>query len=168
MVGASMFRYAVVAAAGALLAQGALQVVTGPAHAAAEAPLRGAQGSEPEPARLIKAADGHFWADGLVDGRPVHLLVDTGASAVFLTPRDAKRLGFDPSGLVYDQTVRTAAGNSLAARVKLDSVSVDGVRVANVEALVIGRGLPASLLGMSYLGRLSSVEATPSSLLLNP
>ena len=65
-------------------------------------------------------------------------------------------------------TAGNAAGDSLAARVKLDSVSVGGVRVADVDALVIGRGLPASLLGMSYLGRLSSVEATPSSLLLNP
>jgi aspartyl protease family protein len=169
MVGASMFRYAAVAAAGAVLALGALQVLTGPAaQAAAEAPLRGAQGSEPEPARLAKAADGHFWADGVVDGQAVHFLVDTGASSVSLTPLDAQRLGLDPTTLVYDQQVSTAEGDGLAARVKLASVSVDGVRVADVDSLVIGRGLPASLLGMSYLGRLSRFEATPSSLVLNP
>jgi aspartyl protease family protein len=168
MVGASMSKNAAVAVAGALLALGALQLATGPAaHAAAEAPLRGAQGSEPEPARLAKAADGHFWAEAAVDGRPVRVLVDTGASSVSLTPRDAERLGLDTAGLVYDRTVRTAAGDSLAARVKLRSVSVEGVRVANVDALVIGRGLPASLLGMSYLGRLSRFEATPSSLILS-
>ncbi|MGZ3273194.1 MAG: TIGR02281 family clan AA aspartic protease [Caulobacteraceae bacterium] len=163
-----MFRYAAVAAAGALLALGAFQVVTGPvAHAAAEAPLRGSQGSEPEEARLAKAADGHFWADAVVDGRRVHLLVDTGASSVFLTPQDAERLGLDPAGLLYDHTVHTADGDSLAAPVRLSSVSVDGVQVAGVDALVIGRGLPASLLGMSYLGRLSRLEATPTSLLLS-
>jgi aspartyl protease family protein len=167
MVGASMFRYAAVAAAGALLALGGLQVVTGPAaHAAADAPLRGSQGSAPEPARLFKTADGHFWADARVDGAPVHFLVDTGASSVFLTPDDAERLGLHPT--VYDQTVRTVGGDSLAARVKLDSVSVNGVRVDGVDALVIGRGLPASLLGMSYLGRLSRFEATPASLVLDP
>jgi aspartyl protease family protein len=164
-----MFRYAAVAVAGALSALGALQALTGPAaHAAAEAPLRGSQGSELDPAELIKAADGHFWADGLVDGKVVRFLVDTGASSVCLTPQDAQRLGLDPSKLTYDQTVRTAAGDSLAARVKLSAVTVRGVRVANVDALVIGRGLPASLLGMSYLGRLSRVEATPSELVLNP
>lgn len=169
MVGASMFRYAAIAAAGALLALGGLQVVTGPAaHAAAEASLRGPQGSASEPARLIKTADGHFWADGAVDGGTVHFLVDTGASSVFLTQEDARRLGLDPSNLLYNQMVRTVGGDSLAARVKLDSLSVDGVRVANVDALVIGRGLPASLLGMSYLGRLSRFEATPSTLILNP
>lgn len=164
-----MFRYAAIAAAGALLALGALQAMTGSAaHAAAEAPLRGAQGFEAEPARLAKASDGHFWADALVDGRAVHFLVDTGASSVSLTPKDAERLGVDMAGLVYDRAVRTVDGDSLAARVKLASVSVGGVRVANVEALVIGRGLPASLLGMSYLGRLSRLEATPTSLVLNP
>jgi aspartyl protease family protein len=163
MVGASMFRYAAVAAAGALLAFGGLQVV----HAAAEAPLRGPQGSATEPARLIKTADGHFWADGTADGATVHFLVDTGASSVFLTPDDARRLGLDPSNLIYNQTVRTVGGDSLAASVKIDSLSVAGVRVPDVDALVIGRGLPASLLGMSYLGRLSRFEATPSTLVLN-
>jgi aspartyl protease family protein len=169
MVGASMFRYAAIAAAGALLALGGLQVLTGPAaHAAAEAPLRGPQGAAAEPARLIKTADGHFWADAQVGISTVHFLVDTGASSVFLTPEDARRLGLDPTNLIYNQTVRTIGGDSLAAPVKLDSLTVDGVRVAGVDALVIGRGLPTSLLGMSYLGRLSRIEATPSSLVLDP
>jgi aspartyl protease family protein len=164
-----MFRYAAFAAAGVLVTAAAFQTVRGPeAHAAAEIPLRGAQRSAPLPATLYKAADGHFWADGVVNGAPVRFLVDTGASNVFLTARDARRLGLDPAALVYDQPVRTAAGDSLAARVELDSVSVEGVRLRGVDALVIGRGLPASLLGMSYLGRLSRVEATPDTLLLDP
>ena len=169
MVGASMFRYAAVAAAGALLALGTIVVVMGPAaQAAADPPLRGSQGSGPEPAHLAKAADGHFWANGEVDGGNVSFLVDTGASNVFLTQEDARRVGLDPTNLIYNRTVRTGGGESLAAPVKLASLSVDGVRVANVDALVIGRGLPTSLLGMTYLGRLSKFEATPTSLILNP
>ena len=168
MVGASILKYAAVAATGALLTLGALQIATGPAaHAAGDGSLRGRQGSEPDAARLAKAADGHFWADAVIDGRMVRVLVDTGASSVSLTPQDAVQLGLDPTGLVYDRTVRTADGDSLAARVKLSSVSVGGVRVPDVDALVIGRGLPASLLGMSYLGRLSRFEATPTSLVLD-
>jgi aspartyl protease family protein len=169
MVGASMFRYAAVAAAGAVLTFGTLQVLTGPAaQAAAEAPLRGSQVSDPEPAALVKGSDGHFWADGQVNGAPVRFLVDTGASNVSLTPQDAQRLGLDPTHLTYDQPVRTADGQSLAARVQLKSVTVNGVRMADVDALVIDQGLPASLLGMSYLGRLSRFEATPRALVLDP
>jgi aspartyl protease family protein len=37
-----------------------------------------------------------------------------------------------------------------------------------VEALVVREGLTASLLGMSYLGRLSRFEATQSALILRP
>jgi aspartyl protease family protein len=168
-MGASMFRYAAIAAAGALTAFGALQALTGStAVAAPEAPLRGAQGSDPEPAAVMKAADGHFWAEGQVNGAKVRFLVDTGASNVSLTPQDARRLGLDMNGLVYDQRVRTVDGDSLVARVKLRSVTVNGVRLADVDAVVIDRGLPASLLGMSYLGRLSRFEATPSALVLDP
>lgn len=164
-----MLRYAAVAAVGLLLAYAAFQAGTGSAaHAAADAPLRGAAESDSEPARLAKASDGHFWADAVVDGRPMHLLVDTGASSVSLTPQDAERLGLYTGGLVFDRTVRTADGDSLAARVKLRSVAIGGVNVADVDALVVGRGLPASLLGMSYLGRLSKFEATPSTLVLDP
>lgn len=164
-----MIRYAAVAAGGALLALGGLQVFAGPAaYATADVQLRGPQGFGPEPARLVKTADGHFWADAMVDGEAVHFLIDTGASSVVLTSQDAQRLGLDPGALTYNQPVRTVDGDSLAARVKLRSVSVDGVRVSDVDALVIGRGLQASLLGMSYLGRLSRFEATPTSLVLDP
>jgi aspartyl protease family protein len=37
-----------------------------------------------------------------------------------------------------------------------------------VDAMVVAQGLPASLLGMSYLGRLSRLEATPQALILRP
>ena len=62
----------------------------------------------------------------------------------------------------------TAAGEARAASVKLASVSVAGARLDNVDALVIDRGLDTSLLGMSYLGRLASFQATRQALILQP
>ncbi len=38
----------------------------------------------------------------------------------------------------------------------------------NFDALVIEKGLPSSLLGMTYLGRLSRFEATKTALILKP
>jgi aspartyl protease family protein len=64
--------------------------------------------------------------------------------------------------------VITANGQVHAAEVKLDSVSVAGARVNGVDALVVEKGLSTSLLGMTYLGRLSRFEATPSALILRP
>jgi aspartyl protease family protein len=163
-----MRSYTAIAAAGALAAVtvAAVWAAARPAIAAIEAPLRGSQGSAVAIAYLSKSPDGHFWADGAVNGQPIRFLVDTGASSVFLTPQDAQRIGISPGGLVYDAPVRTGGGESLAARVRLKSLSVAGVRLTDVDAMVIGRGLPSSLLGMSYLGRLSRVEATPATLVL--
>ncbi|MGH7016049.1 MAG: TIGR02281 family clan AA aspartic protease, partial [Caulobacteraceae bacterium] len=85
-----------------------------------------------------------------------------------LTADDARRLGIDPAGLDYAYSVATANGEAHAAEVQLASIEVAGVREDNVEAYVIDHGLPTSLLGMSYLGRLSEFSATPSELILKP
>ncbi len=119
-------------------------------------------------AQLAKGADGHYWAQADVNGHPVHFLVDTGASFVALTRQDAVQLGLNPTALTYDAPVVTANGKTSAARVQLDYVSVSGVRVDHVPAMVIADGLSTSLLGMSYLERLSRFEATPTSLTLQP
>ena len=121
-------------------------------------------------ARITKAADGHFWAKAEVSAASgtaqVRFLVDTGASSVALTLKDATRLGVDPGRLAFDHPVSTAQGPAQAALIVLPHLEVAGARVDRVEALVLKRNLPASLLGMSYLGRLSRLEATPTVLTL--
>ena len=119
-------------------------------------------------AQVSKGPDGHFWADGQVDGHAVRFLVDTGASAVALTPDDAQRLGLEPHSRAYTYQVNTASGVARAARVTLEDVRVAGAEVHGVEAYVIAPGLPTSLLGMTYLGRLTQFEATQTALILRP
>ena len=120
------------------------------------------------PAQVLKAADGHYWADALIDGTVVRVMVDTGASVVVLTPEDAVRLGLGLKAGDFSRTIITASGPVRAAPVALQTVAVAGTRVEQVEALVVEQGLPHSLLGMSYLGRLSSFSATPAGLTLRP
>ena len=131
-----------------------------PAMTSAEASL------SPGDAQVVKGPDGHYWAEAQVNGRPIRFLIDTGASFVALTRADAEQLGLNPSSLVYDAPVTTANGRTQAARVQLDYVAVSGARVEQVPAMVIADGLSTSLLGMSYLNRLSGFQATPTSLIL--
>lgn len=133
-----------------------------PVHAASLAPAHGA------PARVLKGLDGHYWADALIEGRAVRMMVDTGASVVALTRNDAARLGLRLEPDDFSGTVITASGPVRAAPVELQTVAVAGARVERVQALVVEHGLPHSLLGMSYLGRLSAFTATPASLTLRP
>lgn len=117
-------------------------------------------------AEISKSADGHYWAEAEVNGRWMHCLVDTGATVVALRREDAARLGLDPTTLNYNTPVNTANGQTRAAQVQLDHVSVAGARVEHVTAMVVQDGLAAPLLGMSFLGRLSRFEATPTTLIL--
>ncbi|NBB65696.1 TIGR02281 family clan AA aspartic protease [Pseudomonas sp. ODNR1LW] len=118
--------------------------------------------------QVVKGPDGHYWAQAKIDGKAVQVLVDTGASVVALTRADARRLGVDPAPEAFTGKVQTASGLVRAAPIKLNTISVAGVRVDDVEALVVEEGLAYSLLGMSYLGRLSAFEATPTGLTLRP
>jgi len=168
-----MLRFAAIALVGALSAVGAAKAVVSLddlRHPQLRAPAAAAtlSGAEGGAAQLTKDRDGHFWAQGNVDGKAVRFLVDTGATAVSLSMADAQRLGIDTSRLSYDYNVITADGRTRAASVKLASVAISGARVRDVDALVIEKGLETSLLGMSYLGRLSRFEATPTSLILHP
>jgi aspartyl protease family protein len=96
----------------------------------------------------------------------VRFVIDTGATLVALTPTDAQRIGFEADTLTFDARVRTANGEARAARVRLDSITVSGVKLENVDAVVLEEGLSQSLLGMSYLGRLSKIEAAGDALIL--
>ncbi len=140
--------------------------VAAPAPDAGVPPV--APAAEGSAASVAKAADGHYWAEATVNGSEVRFLVDTGASAVALTQTDAQRLGVLPAPADYTLQVTTANGQTRAAPVKLASVAVGGAEVQNVDALVIENGLQTSLLGMTYLGRLSQFEATKTALILRP
>lgn len=171
----SFGKLAVVAVVSALASACAVQAI-------APEPMRlarlGAEGFASGPltpgsGAVTKASDGHFWAEADVAGQPgaagkVRFLVDTGATAVALTPEDAAKLGFKPQNLRYGYNVTTAGGSSRAAAITLTSVSIDGARLENVQALVVSEGLDVSLLGMSYLGRLTRFEATRETLRLQP
>ncbi|WP_293386813.1 MULTISPECIES: TIGR02281 family clan AA aspartic protease [unclassified Phenylobacterium] len=128
---------------------------------------------KPGSGAVAKAADGHFWADAQVSGQQgeqqqVRFLVDTGATAVALTQEDAEKLGIRPSDLKYGHNVTTAGGQARAAAVTLASISINGAKLENVQALVVSDGLDVSLLGMSYLGRLTRFEATRNTLRFEP
>jgi aspartyl protease family protein len=114
----------------------------------------------------IPRSRGQFFTHGRVNSGTVHFLIDTGASVVALTEKDARHAGIKLHELVYNTPVDTANGRTMAAAVKLRDVRIGGVRVTNVDALVLKDGLSVSLLGMSYLGQLQKVEVLPNQMIL--
>ena len=125
--------------------------------ATAPEPVATAAAGQSRETLLERRSNGHFYVEAMVNEQPVDFVVDTGASTVALTVRDARRLniGFDPSRFT---TVGTgASGPVRGQQVKLDVVDIDGKRVSQVRGVVL-EGLDVSLLGQSYLSRISSVQ----------
>jgi aspartyl protease family protein len=115
----------------------------------------------------IKKTEGHFIAKAQVNGKAVHMIVDTGASTVVLRSEDARRAGIQLGALNYTVPVETANGRAYAARIKLDKVSLGDLSLEKVDALVTKPGvLHQSLLGMSFLSRLQSYEFSGNQLVM--
>lgn len=86
----------------------------------------------------------------LINGIEIPVKYDTGASNLFLTPKDAEKLGLNIGQLDYTISIKTADSDTFAAKLQLESVSVGKLTVKNFEALVL-KGGENSLLGMNFL-----------------
>ena len=108
--------------------------------------------------RLPRSGDSHFYADTEVDGTNIRMMVDSGASIVALTRRDAEAIGIDVDRLPVGGMARTAGGDVPMRTVMLDSVEVQGIEVRGVRAAVIDADMGVSLLGQSFLSKLDAVN----------
>jgi len=116
---------------------------------------------------LLKADErGQYAGEALIDGSPVRMLVDTGASDVFVSASTAARLGLVPSA-GRKRMIQTANGQSTATPAVLRSLSLGGLYMNDVEALILApEAGEINLLGESFLKRLVSVEQRQGMLIL--
>lgn len=106
---------------------------------------------------IARGRSGEFLVSTQVNGAPIGMVLDSGASSVVLTPDAAKFAGLPLEVLSYSATIETANGRARAAPVMLDRISVGSIVERSVPALVAQPGqLRVSLLGMSFLNRLES------------
>jgi aspartyl protease family protein len=109
--------------------------------------------SNAQTATLYANNAGHFLGEGYINGNSMKFLVDTGASSVALSSKEARRLGLSYLGGDVGMA-HTAAGTVKAYRINLNTVKVGGIVMHQVEAAVIeGDSPPVVLLGMSVLNR---------------
>jgi aspartyl protease family protein len=106
---------------------------------------------------VAKSRDGHFHVRATIHGHALQMIVDTGASAVVLTDRDALAIGIRPREDAYTVSTSTANGHASTAPVILPDLTIGGISQRNVPALIAQPGtLDSSLLGNSFLERLKS------------
>jgi aspartyl protease family protein len=134
------------------------------------------RGNEPDAAQrgsgggfveLEAGANGHFHAEAEVNGRPIQVMVDTGASLVALTYEDAEAAGIFLRDKDFTHRVSTANGVARVAPVRLSRVAIGDIVVRDVDAAVCEHGkLETTLLGMSFLSRLERFDMRAGRLIL--
>ena len=106
---------------------------------------------------LEREDNGHFYADVQINGSPIRVLVDTGASGIALSREDARRAGVAVSAGMFEVIGEGANGAVHGEFVKLDRVSLGSATVEDVSAVVLDEG-GLSLLGQSFLSEFDTVE----------
>lgn len=116
---------------------------------------------------LERSNNGHFQTRAIVNGQSLLLTVDTGASSVVLSYEDAKSANVDVDKLSFTLPVDTANGSTQAAFIMLNSIKIGDIERQNVRAMVSKPGdLTGSLLGMTFLDRLSGYSVRGDRLIL--
>lgn len=105
---------------------------------------------------LASSSQGHYLADGQINGAPVTFLLDTGATQVAIPTEVANRLGLQRGAPMI---ISTANGRATAHRTQLDSLQLGDIVLHDVGALIApGMGGDEVLLGMSALKQLEFTQ----------
>lgn len=118
-------------------------------------PVSVIQGEQVE-VHLDSNIQGHFVADGFINGEKVTFLLDTGATDVAIPAEQAERLGLARGAPVM---LQTANGQTTGYRTVLDTLSLGDIHLNAVRAIVApGFGGDQILLGMSALKQLEFTQ----------
>ena len=102
----------------------------------------------------IMPVNGMYSTTGFINGHPVNLLVDTGATWIAMNVHQARRLSINFRYIGKRGSVSTANGVVPVYRVVLDKVKVGEIELRNVAAGVLEGDSPREvLLGNSFLNR---------------
>jgi aspartyl protease family protein len=106
---------------------------------------------------LTRQPNGYFYADVEINGAPVHMVVDTGATVIALSREDAQMARVPTDIGMNDVVGEGASGAVKGEQVVLDRVTLGDKTVERLPAIVLSNG-GQSLLGQSFLSQFSSVH----------
>lgn len=114
---------------------------------------------------LTRDENGYFYADVLINGAHLHMLVDTGATVIALSRNDAQMAGLPTAISMNDIVGEGADGVVKGQEVTLDRVTLGDKTAEGLPAIVLSSG-GQSLLGQSFLSKFSSVHIEGDKMIL--
>ncbi|MDG7056436.1 MAG: TIGR02281 family clan AA aspartic protease [Wolbachia endosymbiont of Meromenopon meropis] len=104
-----------------------------------------------ESIEFTKSYDGHFYIQAQVNGCNVMFLLDTGATDIVLSQRDALNAGINLKNIQDFKIYETAKGQVKAGVIQISQIKIGNFLINNVQASVNTHSMHRSLLGMSFL-----------------
>lgn len=116
--------------------------------------------------RIRRSADGHFWVDAEVNGRPMRFMIDSGATITTLSADAARSAGIEPSDN-FGVMVDTANGTVVMQR-----GSIARFRLGPIERVALAAHIAPNdrinLIGMNLLSSLRGWGVEGDTLVLRP
>lgn len=114
---------------------------------------------------LSREGDGHFYADVRINGAPIRMLIDTGASGIALSREDAQMAGLATPIGMSDVVGEGASGEVHGQWVRLDRVELGPLSASGLDAAILDGG-QQSLLGQSFLRKFGKVQIEDDKMVL--
>jgi len=100
---------------------------------------------------FTKSHDGHFYIQAQINNRNITFLLDTGATDIVLSQKDAVYAGINLQNVQNFKIYETAKGRIEAGVVQIPQIRIGNFLINNVQASVNSYSMSHSLLGMSFL-----------------
>ncbi|MFM5953825.1 MAG: TIGR02281 family clan AA aspartic protease [Novosphingobium sp.] len=115
------------------------------------------------------APDGHFWVEAQVNGQPVEMLIDTGATVTGLSRPAANQAGITPLADRMPYRVSTANGTILVTEGRAQSLRFGSIAVSNLP-VAVPRDFDddTNVIGMNLLSQLGGWRVEGEKLILTP
>ncbi|MET0250126.1 MAG: TIGR02281 family clan AA aspartic protease [Sphingobium sp.] len=118
--------------------------------------------------RIAVSMDGHYWAEGTINGTPARFLIDSGASVTALSDRTARAAGLNMDSAGPPLVMTTANGKVEVQRTSIGTLQVGPIRASDLEAVVSPGFGDVNVIGMNLLSRLKSWGVRDGHMVLTP
>lgn len=118
--------------------------------------------------RLRLSSDNHYHARALINGKPIDMLIDTGASFTAMGRERARELGIEVQPGAFGHEIRTANGRITAYPAKIDRLQVGDIEMRDVTVFVADEFEDVAVLGMNFLGALQGYRVERNVMILQP
>lgn len=118
--------------------------------------------------RVKQSADGHFWVNAAVNGKPVRFLIDSGATTTAMNLRTARDTGVEIDEDGFPSYVSTANGEVEVRRGRIQSLDLDLMATTDFPVIVAEEFGDTNVLGMNFLSAMKSWRVEGEEMVLEP